>query len=856
MVGWSRPSSGVAGALALAACLFPAPAAAKAPTRYSIAGGCYSLAPVRTGKSLAIASRQRLQATRLGSYMLFGRKKDFLAATGGSVERAAQPGPDADWRVEPAAAHSFRLSPASARGSVLATRGKKLQLVPRSGSGRSSRFRFARARGCAAFPEAQLDVSGRPARGKTPYGQVRGILDGHMHWMNFEYLGGNFHCGRPWSPYGIPAALPDCSSIEGPNGTAAPVQNFLNYGDPEHPHDTTGWPKLSAWGRTNLTYEGTYYRWLQRVWKSGLRLIVMPVNENRALCELMPSRRNSCDEMDAAHRELHDVKQLQNYVDAQAGGPGKGFFQIVRNPFQARRVINKGKMAVVLEVEISEPFGCYGTAPTCTRSSVNKGLADLYHRGVRSSLLLNKFDNQLTGVRFDSGPVGALINAGNKKSYGSFWDAQTCTGPEHDNTIDNFVPEPGSYFATLLAMIGAPSGTAPTYPPAPHCNTRGLTELGQHAVRRMMSMGMIVNPDHMSQKGVDNTLTIAESHHYSGVISPHGWMDPGDWPRIWKLGGMAFPNSGTAAGFVDAWKAYRPKRTPYSFGWGYGADLGGLATQGAPPGKADDISYPFKSIDGATTVRRQRTGQHVFDYNKDGVAHYGLYADWLDEIQKLGGAKLRRDMLRGPEAYLEMWERSEGVPASTCLSPRARFSGGGLADLRLGATYKSLLERAGQPLVRTRAWSYCVKGRHNRHSAANAVLTPGGRVALVASSARGQSALGIGPGTPARRLHGVAEAIGGGVWTASLAGRTVAYVVRSGVVRTVAVAGPPALASSATLRAYLALVPSRGVAPRPSGVVGAAPASLSPRSVVPLGVEHGSPQFPYAQNTSMLYCGL
>ncbi|HKH22123.1 MAG TPA: hypothetical protein VKA88_00755, partial [Solirubrobacterales bacterium] len=49
---------------------------------------------------------------------------------------------------------------------------------------------------------------------------VRGLMDGHMHWVNFEYLGGNFHCGRPWHPYGIPAALPDCSSIEGPDGAA------------------------------------------------------------------------------------------------------------------------------------------------------------------------------------------------------------------------------------------------------------------------------------------------------------------------------------------------------------------------------------------------------------------------------------------------------------------------------------------------------------------------------------------------------------------------------------------------------------------------------------------------------------
>ena len=53
-----------------------------------------------------------------------------------------------------------------------------------------------------------------------------------MHWMTFEYFGGRFHCGKPWHPFGIAAALPDCASIEGPAGSAAPFQNFLNYGKP------------------------------------------------------------------------------------------------------------------------------------------------------------------------------------------------------------------------------------------------------------------------------------------------------------------------------------------------------------------------------------------------------------------------------------------------------------------------------------------------------------------------------------------------------------------------------------------------------------------------------------------------
>ena len=147
---------------------------------------------------------------------------------------------------------------------------------------------------------------------------------------------------------------------------------------------------------------------------------------------------------------------------------------------------------------------------------------------------------------------------------------------------------------------------------------------------------MIVNPDHMSQKAVDQTLTLLEQRGYSGVISPHGWMDPGNWPRLWKLGGLAFPGHSNADQYVKEWEQYRPKSTPFQFGWGYGADLGGLSTQ---PG-AGGISYPFKGLDPAVTFDRQVTGQRTFDYAKEGVATYGQYADWLADLKRVGGDKL------------------------------------------------------------------------------------------------------------------------------------------------------------------------------------------------------------------------
>ncbi len=765
----------------LAALVFATPASAAPQTRYSLVHGCYSVSSAN-GHALTGGEHVRMQATTLGRYLLYRPDATFIAAQDdGSVKPASQPSPAADWRVDPAGSGAFTLTPQSVTGRVLSVgAGGAGALADPSAAGDSARITFTPASGCAVFPEAPLNATGTPAKGATSFGRVGGLVEGHMHWMTFEYLGGRFHCGRPWSPYGIQYALPDCSSIEGPQGSAAPFQNFLNYGSPESPHDTSGYPELTAWSNSNLTYEGTYWRWIQRAWMGGLRLMVMGVNENRILCELQANRETNCNEMDTVRRGLKDMHELQDYVDAQAGGPGKGFFKIVTNPYDARRVINQGRMAVVLEIEVSEPFDCHGwDQPSCNQAQVDRELDEMYGLGVRSMLLLNKFDNPLTGVRFDDGPVGVLINGANKLSAGSYWSARTCTGPLHDNTIYQPNEQVGAQLSALLTSAGITGGTAPAYPPGPHCNTRGLTDLGRHVVNAMMDKHMIVNPDHMSQAGVAETLSLLEARRYSGVISPHGWMDPGNWPRIWKLGGIAFPGHSAADDYVKEWQKYRPRQTPYDFGWGYGADLGGLSHQPVASSDGKSFTYPFKSYDGKVTFDRQKTGDRTFDYGKEGVAQYGLYADWFNDLQRLGGKQLANDMWDGAEAYLEMWERADGIRTPKCADSDHPITASGRGPLRLGRNWLTLLRRAGQPQQRNRAWSWCVTSKRDRNKADVAVLSKAGKVELVGSQALGRSAGGVAVHSR-RHGHGVSfKRTHRGAWV---------YFVRGGRVRAVAAA--------------------------------------------------------------------
>jgi hypothetical protein len=785
----------LAALVAALAALAAAPASAQ--TRYSLVHGCYALKSAG-GAALKTGAHVRMQATTLGRYLIYRPDGTFVAAQGdGSVAPDKAPSPAADWRLTPAGGGAFRLSPQSAKTKALAVQGDGSGRLASTGS-----IRFTKTAGCATFPEAPLDARGRPARASTSFGRVGGLVEGHMHWMTFEYIGGNFHCGRPWHPYGIRYALPDCSSVEGPEGEAAPFQNFLNYGNPAQPHDTSGYPDLTEWSNSNLTYEGTYWRWVERAWLGGLRLMVMGINENRILCMTQENRKTNCNEMDTVRRGLKDMRELQRYVDAQAGGPGKGFFQIVTNPYDARRVINRGQMAVVLEIEVSEPFDCHGwEQSSCDQKQVDRQLNEVYKDGVRSMLLLNKFDNPLTGVRFDDGPVGVLINGANKLSSGSYWNARHCTGKLHDNTIYQPSPALGVKLNALATALGL-GASAPAYPPAPHCNTRGLTDLGRHVIRRMMDKHMIVNPDHMSQASVGETLSLLEARHYSGVISPHGWMDPGNWPRIWKLGGVAWPGHSVAQDYVSDWHKYRPRKTPFAFGWGYGADLGGLSHQPVASSDGGSFKYPFKSYDGKVTFTRQKTGNRRFDYGKEGVAHYGLYADWFHDLERIGGHQLASDMWHGSEAYLEMWERADGVRTPRCSDSDESIERFQRKRFRLGSGWVALLRRAGQPQQRTRTWSWCVLGRHNRHRADVAVLSKSGHVQLAGSTANGRSAGGVPVGAKARKLRGT-RAAGGGVRFRVKGGRVKAYALRGGRVRAVAVARRSLARNHRALRAAM-----------------------------------------------------
>lgn len=710
--------------------------------RYALAGGCYRLTP-SSGPLF-------FQATDLGRYLLYTPDRRFVGSGGEIVDAPAD---DTVWTVRPAGGgrYTFTQTAGGASSTPLSIAGRTA-LLP------------TRATGCTAYPESQVNVQGDPTGGVTPFQEVRGYVDAHTHGMAFEFLGGHAHCGKPWDRFGAPYALVDCPDHTATGGYGAVLEAILS-GKPSH--DPVGWPTFKDWPAPySLTHEGTYYKWMERAWRGGLRLFTNLLVENNQLCQIYsslyaPLDHNSCDDMDSVRLQARDMYAFQDYIDAQWGGPGKGWYRIVKNPFEARRVINAGKMAVIMGIETSVPFGCTfkrtplrGDVPACSADDIDRQVAEVHRMGVRQMELVNKFDNALSGIAGDNGSTGVLVNGANFLETGTFWDMRHCEPADGESSDHDQYAAPDITAGQQDALFGAVAQVAglaslpalPFYPPAPHCNARGLTTLGEHTIDQLIKRKMVFDPDHMSVKARNEALDHIETTGYHGIVSSHSWSTPDAYPRIYEMGGFITPYAGDSTGFVDKWRRHVGWADPrYYFGMGYGADINGLGAQGNPRGAdaKNPVTYPFTGL-GGVRIDRQVSGERVFDINVDGVAQYGLYPDWIEDIAHVAdsvdpqdgdGTAITEDMTRGAEAYLQMWERAYGIAPDSCRNPGNRQQVDAVRRaLRPGMSTTAVMRAVGQPYTRLgRTFGFCARTSSDPKVLMTATFDRGGHLLAVRS---------------------------------------------------------------------------------------------------------------------------
>jgi microsomal dipeptidase-like Zn-dependent dipeptidase len=604
--------------------------------------------------SVSGATSFRLEATQLGRYEVFGSDgKPAYQSVVGFILASDSYGDRADFTVTKVG-DRYRFT-ATATGQTM---GSFLWSLGAAGS--SYTVALATASGCFTPPDIATAVAGTAAPGVDANGRLVGTIDAHAHITAGAAFGGQMHCGDSWASGGVRVALAGCWT-HGTLNVGALFEAAVGGTDPlNSPED--GWPTFGDWPRHNsLLHNQSYFRSIERSWRAGQRVLNALLVANRVICDMFPYRDTSCDEMDQIRVQAQYLRQMQDYIDAQSGGAGKGWFRIATTPAQVRSIAAQGKLAVIIGVENSEIFGCreINDAPQCTTAQIDAGLNELQAMGVSGLYPVHKFDNAFGGTRFDSGTSGAIVNLGNLISTGHWWQATSCTSPS-----DNEQPLVQDDLVRLLSLgiVNLPPGAVlPVYPSGKICNIRGLTTLGRYLIQKMMDRGMIIHIDHMSVKTAQATLDMVTAANYPGVATVHSWSDGPIIDRILAAGGFVASYANSVPEFLAEWRANRARPHGGSItGYGFGTDVNGLGDQANPRPNAatNPLAYPFTAPNG-TTVSRQVWGTRTFDVNTDGAAQYGLFADWTTDLIQQAGADsttLRNQLMGGAETYVRMWE--------------------------------------------------------------------------------------------------------------------------------------------------------------------------------------------------------
>lgn len=281
---------------------------------------------------------------------------------------------------------------------------------------------------------------------------------------------------------------------------------------------------------TNLAGQQMDTDSLKRAWQYGLRLLVVHAVNSEFLCDIANLSSVTCSDRDAIEAQLAAAHELQDKIDSEEGGPGRGWYRIVLSPQEARDAIAAGKLAVVLGVESANAY-----------SNCNLTLGDLVD-GVPGAVFPASSEDTFKISCSDDlvtfGFLGAsttLVKGGAAARAIALMEHYRDLGARHFYLVHNLEGTAGgnSLSIPLLHAVANPSDRAPgspsnrvddinrvinsARPPFSswdcsstydfdngRCNSEGLTDIGYRLARMIASYGMLIDIDHLSLKAKGN----------------------------------------------------------------------------------------------------------------------------------------------------------------------------------------------------------------------------------------------------------------------------------------------------------------------------------------------------------------
>jgi microsomal dipeptidase-like Zn-dependent dipeptidase len=496
----------------------------------------------------------------------------------------------------------------------------------------------------------------------------------------------------------------------------------------KQPGHAVGSPAFANWPAWNdVTHQKMWFEWIRRARDGGLRVMVALAHNNRTLGDLVgpgAAITGVTDDMRSADMQIAAIKAFVAFHT--------DFMEIALGSADIYRIVSANKIAIVLGTEIDN-IGNFNRLPpgALNPTIIQAEIQRLYGEGVRYIFPIHLTDNAFGGTAIytadfnwanyrESMPPSMLaaIPAGAPPGLGGrFWQVQCSVAG--DDVSYRYIGGPvvaGDPLGSVVGIVDAPVRAAklgiPTavFPPlSPGCplghrNALGLKPDGVTAIKTMMQLGMIVDIDHMSNNAAESALAIAEQVPGGGypLVSGHSAVRNASVSgfnaensrtvtqlrRIACLQGMfGLGTDGGPAG-TDAYDWARQymsafsimsqapaaippclNRTPLGTGSvAFGTDTNSFVKTPRPSNMAGRISPIYDP-----SFAPSNTAGRTWNYNADGVAHYGMYADFVRDVRTatvanaghLDGVDLvDNHLMHSADYFWHMWQRIEAQRAN------------------------------------------------------------------------------------------------------------------------------------------------------------------------------------------------
>lgn len=498
------------------------------------------------------------------------------------------------------------------------------------------------------------------------YPAMTGFVDMHAHPRGDLAFGTELFYGAPYGD--IAVAMGSCKHDHSKNllrsilASSTEQQNCPTYKDGK-----VGYPDFASWPSwCSILHQQMWVDWIERAHKGGLNIMVALAVSSHTIAYAAQTH-GPRDDKQVMLNCIQGIKDLAAHST---------FMEVAYTPDDVRRIVASGKLAVILGSEMDNIGNFYSPAdhykkatfnPAPTNEEVQAELDKLYALGIRYI-----FPVHLNNTVFGGTAVfNATLNVPNKFVTGAEWKVEEVSTKE--SGIAFHLQHPGAGLppiAKAFMPLLMPKEINPakksnytiwdTMAGFGHRNAQGETDRGRFAIGYMMKKGFLIDIDHMSEKMANEVLDSALAHDYpvnSGHNEPRGQAGNENgrtlkqYAQLKQLGGMIGVGHGwNASDFVRTY--HQVAEIMGNTHMAIGTDVGGFSAQ---PQRDTAIKLIYDD-----SFPHCKTGNRTWDINTEGMAHYGLLADYVRSWKVAGMSEAeQKTFMSSAEDFTQMWEKCE-----------------------------------------------------------------------------------------------------------------------------------------------------------------------------------------------------